>query len=101
MRQQSCAIENESAHRGEIVERAGKTLLLQEAARFGKNSLGLIPEREQTLFAPGAPAFRRCPRPTTPFGLVILSQGLLRPGGYFCRRRTGARIRRCCPDRCQ
>src|ERR1700691_968899 len=59
MRQQSRAIENQLAHRGEIVERACKTLFLQKVARFGKNSLGLIAEREQSFFATGAAALLR------------------------------------------
>src|ERR1700682_1504116 len=51
VREQASFIQNEFAHRGEIVERARKTLFAQEFAGLGKDPFGLIAEAEESFLA--------------------------------------------------
>src|SRR5437879_4405196 len=51
VREQAGFLQNEFAHRREIIERARKTLFAQEFAGLGKNPFGLIAEAEESFLA--------------------------------------------------
>jgi hypothetical protein len=58
MRKEAGLFQHQLAHRGEVFERSVMAQLFQERFRFRKNTLGLIAQAEQRLFASGAaPSF--------------------------------------------
>ena len=49
-------VEDEIAHRSDVIQRAGKALVAKKFARFGKDAFGLIAETKQRFLATSATA---------------------------------------------
>ena len=56
MWKEPCLVEDEIAHRGDVVECAGKTLLAKKIARFGKDAFRLVAETKQRFLTTSAAA---------------------------------------------